>query len=204
MLFFKTLAIYVAITIMDLVKYIYVPFIVNRRGIARIYVYNYFIQTGQLKHYIPKLITRNDGYYYLDEFYLPKIDIKLHKYTILCYYLFVWIWLDDTNTSDVVDVDNILENTLDTHRGIEIALKLRNECGSHIHSTVFKKPFRERYSVSLRTQWLDLYYSNNNNLRNKFRYSNEPKSILGVGYIHKTNIPNAGETYQLELWSLAL
>lgn len=204
MLFIKISTIFIIVFIMDVLKYLYVPMIVKYRHIARAYVYNYFIQTNRMRHYIPN-VTELKGYYYHNgEIYLAKIDIRLHKMTILCYYLLVWIWLDDTNRTDVVDVFNLTNNLLTSSNTPTRVLELRKECGAYIDLPVFIKPLRVKYDVSLNTLLLDLYYSKNNNLANQMRYSRDSDMCLGVGYKEYTYIKDAGNLYYMELWGIAL
>lgn len=165
--------------IINLLKIVYVPFIISFRNKARLVVYNYILTNYNFRHlFLDKkyvLSVSNsikhynkyndsyksdyvsiDGYRVRGNVFIRKL--KVTKLQFWLYYVLVWIWLDDNNY-DVFAINNIMDNNNYTVKDISTILNHYNskttfECPDNEVDEIVNK-FTTLFFISL------LYSSNN-------------------------------------------
>lgn len=165
--------------IIDLLKIVYVPFIISFRNKARLVVYNYILTNYNFRHlFIDKKyvlsVSNNikhynkyndsyksdyvsmDGYRVRGNVFIKKL--KVTKLQFWLYYVLVWVWLDDNNY-DVFAINNIMDNNNYTVKDISTILNHYNskttfECPDNEVDDIINK-FTTLFFISL------LYSSNN-------------------------------------------
>ena len=165
--------------IIDLLKIVYVPFIISFRNKARLVVYNYILTNYNFRHlFLDKKyvlsVSNNikhynkyndsyksdyvsiDGYRVRGNVFIKKL--KVTKLQFWLYYVLVWVWLDDNNY-DVFAINNIMDNNNYTVKDISTILNHYNskttfECPDNEVDEIVNK-FTTLFFISL------LYSSNN-------------------------------------------
>lgn len=165
--------------IINLLKIVYVPFIISFRNKARLVVYNYILTNYNFRHlFLDKKyvlsVSNNikhynkyndsyksdyvsiDGYRVRGNVFIKKL--KVTKLQFWLYYVLVWVWLDDNNY-DVFAINNIMDNNNYTVRDISTILNHYNskttfECPDNEVDDIINK-FTTLFFISL------LYSSNN-------------------------------------------
>lgn len=165
--------------IIDLLKIVYVPFIISFRNKARLVVYNYILTNYNFRHlFLDKKyvlsVSNNikhynkyndsyksdyvsiDGYRVRGNIFIRKL--KVTKLQFWLYYVLVWVWLDDNNY-DVFAINNIMDNNNYTVKDISTILNHYNskttfECPDNEVDDIINK-FTTLFFISL------LYSSNN-------------------------------------------
>lgn len=162
--------------IINIIKFLYVPLILPFRFRAKIYVYNYFLQSN--KYFLIGYKNLKDGKYYSTngDYFLDKI--KLNKFKLFLYFYFVWIWLDDYNC-------DILNNTkLNSLRLSDFYIKQLTYHNRYCHYNSFIKPMPvKEYNVTsyIYLFYLSLFYSNNN-FKNYFYFSSKKRTFMNIGF----------------------
>lgn len=165
--------------IINLLKIVYVPFIISFRNKARLVVYNYILTNYNFRHlFLDKKyvlsVSNNIKHYnkYNDSYKSDYVSIdgyrvrgnifirrlKVTKLQFWLYYVLVWVWLDDNNY-DVFAINNIMDNNNYTVKDISTILNHYNskttfECPDNEVDEVVNK-FTTLFFISL------LYSSNN-------------------------------------------
>lgn len=165
--------------IINLLKIVYVPFIISFRNKARLVVYNYILTNYNFRHlFLDKkyvlTIDINIKHYnkYNDSYKSDYVSIdgyrvrgnifirrlKVTKLQFWLYYVLVWVWLDDNNY-DVFAINNIMDNNNYTVKDISTILNHYNskttfECPDNEVDEIVNK-FTTLFFISL------LYSSNN-------------------------------------------
>lgn len=165
--------------IINLLKIVYVPFIISFRNKARLVVYNYILTNYNFRHlFIDKKyvlsVSNNIKHYnkYNDSYKSDYVSIdgyrvrgnifirrlKVTKLQFWLYYVLVWVWLDDNNY-DVFAINNIMDNNNYTVKDISTILNHYNskttfECPDNEVDEIVNK-FTTLFFISL------LYSSNN-------------------------------------------
>lgn len=165
--------------ILNILKAIYVPYILPFRYKAKLVVYNYILTNYNFRHlFIDKkyilTIDNNITYYnkYNDSYKSDYVSIdgyrvrgnvfikklKVTKLQFWLYYVLVWVWLDDNNY-DVFAINNIMDNNNYTVKDISTILNHYNskttfECPDNEVDDIINK-FTTLFFISL------LYSSNN-------------------------------------------
>lgn len=165
--------------IINLLKIVYVPFIISFRNKARLVVYNYILTNYNFRHlFLDKKyvlsVSNNikhynkyndsyksdyvsiDGYRVRGNVFIKKL--KVTKLQFWLYYVLVWVWLDDNNY-DVFAINNIMDNNNYTVKDISTILNHYNskttfECPDNEVDDIINK-FTTLFFISL------LYSSNN-------------------------------------------
>ena len=165
--------------IIDLLKIVYVPFIISFRNKARLVVYNYILTNYNFRHlFLDKKyvlsVSNNikpynkyndsyksdyvsiDGYRVRGNIFIRKL--KVTKLQFWLYYVLVWVWLNDNNY-DVFAINNIMNNNNSTVKDISTILNHYNskttfECPDNEVDDIINK-FTTLFFISL------LYSSNN-------------------------------------------
>lgn len=165
--------------IIDLLKIVYVPFIISFRNKARLVVYNYILTNYNFRHlFLDKKyvlsVSNNikhynkyndsyksdyvsiDGYRVRGNVFIKKL--KVTKLQFWLYYVLVWVWLNDNNY-DVFAINNIMDNNNSTVKDISTILNHYNskttfECPDNEVDDIINK-FTTLFFISL------LYSSNN-------------------------------------------
>ena len=165
--------------IINLLKIVYVPFIISFRNKARLVVYNYILTNYNFRHlFLDKKyvlsVSNNikhynkyndsyksdyvsiDGYRVRGNIFIRKL--KVTKLQFWLYYVLVWVWLNDNNY-DVFAINNIMNNNNSTVKDISTILNHYNskttfECPDNEVDEVVNK-FTTLFFISL------LYSSNN-------------------------------------------
>ena len=143
--------------IIDLLKIVYVPFIISFRNKARLVVYNYILTNYNFRHlFLDKKyvlsVSNNikhynkyndsyksdyvsiDGYRVRGNVFIRKL--KVTKLQFWLYYVLVWVWLNDNNY-DVFAINNIMDNNNSTVKDISTILNHYNS------KTTFECPDNE-------------------------------------------------------------
>lgn len=202
MLVVKTILIFIVSLIIDLIKVIYVPLIKKHRYVARVYVYNYFLYSKKDIVYLPLMVRVGDVVISDGRHYLPYIDATKNKVRIFIYYWFVWIWLDDTCSCDIVSLERLVGYYY--YKKDDNSLSEIRSLAYHTTDTVFDRPVQKMRDINLKHLVKDLCLSDNSNFRNRYRYSKKKKSFIGIGYRNSTYDNTYGEIYEIELWGLTL
>lgn len=165
--------------IINLLKIVYVPFIISFRNKARLVVYNYILTNYNFRHlFLDKKyvlsVSNNikhynkyndsyksdyvsiDGYRVRGNVFIRKL--KVTKLQFWLYYVLVWVWLDDNNY-DVFAINNIMDDNNSTVKDISTILNHYNskttfECPDNEVDDIINK-FTTLFFISL------LYSSNN-------------------------------------------